>query len=154
MTVLHAEQTIRMDVEAGGWLRLQQCRPDLDGMPPTELLTLSEQLGGNLRYALRPSGVVLHGEIRWPDVDFSLAETRTRLLGFLEPALCTQSFDPELLESVLASSGLSWSRRDAVWVVPPAHGCPQELRIAAEPQAVRVEAVLASWSSISDTSCQ
>jgi hypothetical protein len=54
----------------------------------------------------------------------------------------------EVVEAVLETSGLAWSRRERGWAVPAAENSPRELRITVEPGRVRIEAVLADWDEI------
>ena len=139
-------------VEAGGWLRLERPRPELDLRTPGELLSLADSLGGNLRYTIQGQRAWLCGELRFPDVEVDPSAARQRLRRCALDGPQAYRADDDLVESILASGGLTWSRRDRRWVIAPAPGRPWEIGVSTGQHGVCVQAVLASWSEISEAS--
>jgi hypothetical protein len=137
-------------VEGGGWLVVRQDRPELAARPPAELLALTCDLPGNLRYVPGPDGVQVLGELPGRAGELGLDEGEARLGRWLDGRPGDNRLTPadEVVEAVLETAGLAWSRRERGWAVPAAEGSPRELRISAEPGWVRVEAVLADWDEI------
>jgi hypothetical protein len=135
-------------VEGGGWLAVRQDRPELSARTPAELLALTGELPGNLRYVPGRDGVQVLGEV--PAQVGGLNEGEARLGRWLDGSPSDSRLTPseEVVEAVLETSGLAWSRRERGWAVPAAENSPRELRISAEPGQVRVEAVLADWDEI------
>jgi hypothetical protein len=137
-------------VEGGGWLVIRQDRPELSGRTSAELLALTRDLPGNLRYTPGPNRVQVLGELPGRGGELGLDEGEARLGRWLDGPPSDSRVTPadEVVEAVLETSGLAWSRRERGWAVPAAENCPRELRISAEPGVVRVEAVLADWDEI------
>jgi len=137
-------------VEGGGWLVVHQDRPELSARTAAELLALTRDLPGNLRYVPGLDHVQVLGELPGRAGDLRLDEGEARLGRWLDSTSIDTRMTPadEVVETVLETSGLAWSRRERGWAVPAAEHCPRELRIGAEPGLVRVEAVLADWDEI------
>jgi hypothetical protein len=124
--------------------------PALRGRAPAELLALTAQLPGNLRFSPGPNGdVILRGEVRASDeIDVETATARLHRLLAGPPAEDGPLLEEDQGEAALAASGLAWARREALWVVPAAGSVAWEMLVRRVPAGVRVEATLVEWDEV------
>lgn len=133
---------------AGGWLSFERRQTNLDDKPPTELLRLAAQrLGGNLRYAIIQTGVVLLGEMRLVEGEFASSQAQQELKRMSRSRPLEDSPLPseEALESALAQTSVQWSRREAAWHVSLPEANVPDFSIRLAPGHARVETDLVSW---------
>jgi hypothetical protein len=120
-----------------GWRHLRRPRPDLAGHSPAELLSLSAELPGNLRYGTGPGGVFLLGEVcGHHDLD-------TPLPTFAEVG-------EDELEAALDATGWPWRRRDDSWALPAGGRLPREVCLTCEGGGVLVEALLVGPDEVAE----
>lgn len=145
---------VTFTAEGGGWLAVRRVQPLLRGTPPDELLRLSTQLPGNLRYADERGVAVLIGEVRGLD-GAPLDEPRERLLSLLDGK--SDADEPpaaEVLEAALDGAGFAWSRRQSCWSVAVRDRLPREVLVGVVPGGARAETVLAEWDEINPASAE
>ncbi len=58
------------------------------------------------------------------------------------------AIDSEVIEAGLDALGVAWKRRETGWLVPVGPRWPCEVSLAAVGDALRIEAVLASWDDM------
>jgi hypothetical protein len=54
----------------------------------------------------------------------------------------------ERIDAALETTDRAWKRREGAWIIPASERLPREIRIAAQGDHVRIEAILMSWDEI------
>jgi hypothetical protein len=127
------------------------CRPapDLEGVPPAELLTRGEALPGTFRLGTADGKhVQLLGEA-WldePPRGELAAEAWRGWLVPLNPGAAP--VEEEEVEAALEASGFSWRKREASWVVLADSQVPREVQVFAVPGGLRLESTLVGWDEL------
>jgi hypothetical protein len=134
----------------GNWLSVRRPEPTLAKATPADLLARTADLPGNFRYATAPSGgVALLGEVAQEGI--GIEADKGLLSGHPATDGGARALGEGSIEAALDAAGLTWTRRESAWVVPPTDWVPQELQVTTVPGGVRVEALLVDGEGLEET---